>query len=167
MLTGSAVLCRGQLTGSHQPCRETCRGQDHSMQGLGLPGPRDQLGPWSLGPWSQPVPVPVPDLAVVTSPASGLVLVQQPYQSWPSSASPPASEPPPPNLLPAPGRAAAPTDDRGVAHRRRGTRTGASRRGRTRCIIRPRHAQVDQRPWENLCTHGHVTHASSKGRREG
>ena len=61
--------------------------------------------------------MPVPDLAVVTSPASGLVLVQQPYQSWPSSASPPASEPPPPNLLPAPGRAAAPTDDRGVANR--------------------------------------------------
>ena len=28
--------------------------------------------------------------------------------------------------------------------------TGTSRRGRTRCIRRPRHAQVDQRPWDNL-----------------
>ena len=64
------------------------------------------------------VPVPTttdPILAYVVSGERGLVLVQQPYQSWPSSASPPASEPPPPNLLPAPGRAAAPIDDRGVA----------------------------------------------------
>jgi hypothetical protein len=77
-------------------------------------------GPWRVGPGTM-VPMWVPTgpecpcrspprripYSPTPSPASGLVLVQHPYQSWPSSASPPASEPPPPNLLPAPGRATA------------------------------------------------------------